>query len=68
MGALLRLYQAQHMPSFFTICKEETPVVYSPNARSKERWQRTFSRLRIQLRVIKAFQNSLSSKKLHLKL
>ncbi|CAK4629340.1 unnamed protein product, partial [Aphanomyces euteiches] len=66
MGALLRLYQAQHMPSFFTICKEETPVVYSPNARSKERWQRTFSRLRTQLRVVKAFQNSVSAKKMQL--
>ncbi|CAK4837714.1 unnamed protein product, partial [Aphanomyces euteiches] len=66
MGALLRLYQAQHMPSFFTICNEETPVVYSPNARSKERWQRTFSRLRTQLRVVKAFQNSVSAKKMQL--
>ncbi|KAF0714036.1 hypothetical protein As57867_004078, partial [Aphanomyces stellatus] len=64
VGLLLRCLQARHLPASWTLCQDTTAVTpYKPTERSQVLWQRSFRRLRVQLRVIKAFQRSLSDRK-----
>ncbi|KAF0700240.1 hypothetical protein As57867_009159, partial [Aphanomyces stellatus] len=65
VGLALRCLQANHLPSWCTICQDTTAVApYKPSVRTQELWQRGFRRLRVQLRVIKAFKRSVSERKL----
>ncbi|OQR84323.1 P-type ATPase (P-ATPase) Superfamily [Achlya hypogyna] len=61
VGLLLRLIHAHHVPSFLRGKKVE--MKRKPSQRSQELWTRSFSRLRLQLRVIKAFQSSVAARR-----
>jgi len=66
MGLLLRLISVKDAPNWMAICREgeNVEVRQVESGRGQELWVRGFTRLRAQIRVIKAFKKGLESRAL----
>ncbi|ETV86030.1 hypothetical protein H257_02518 [Aphanomyces astaci] len=51
------------LPASFTMCQETSVVENVPSARTKTLWRRSLKRLQVQMRVVKAFQKSVTQQK-----
>ncbi|RLO07432.1 hypothetical protein DYB28_001397, partial [Aphanomyces astaci] len=51
------------LPASFTMCQETSVVEKVPSARTKTLWRRSLKRLQVQMRVVKAFQKSVTQQK-----
>jgi P-type Ca2+ transporter type 2B len=66
MGLLLRMISVKDAPNWMAVCREgeNVEVREATSGRGQELWVRGFTRLRAQIRVVKAFKKGLESRKL----